>query len=85
MTENGEQWVYDVGDRLVRRDIFIQHPSQSEIYTVKRRLVDEDSGELFYYVEWEEDGGRRRQLKVDSVIHDIFRAVDADIDHEADQ
>ena len=68
-------WQYEIGDELVRDDVYILHPNQGSIYTVDRRVVDVDSGEKFYRVNWTVDGQRKAQLKLASIVHRMFAIV----------
>ena len=68
-------WQYEIGDELVRDGVYILHPDQGSIYTVDRRVVDVDSGERFYRVNWTVDGQRRAQLKLASIVHKMFTTV----------
>lgn len=91
MSSDDTEWRFDVGDELVKQDHAApQVPgaageAERTVYTVKRRLVNEDTDERHYQVEWEEettepslsDVNVRRMLKSGRMVDGQYRKVDA--------
>lgn len=78
--ESEREWVYDIGDLVARENTTPMPGTDSALvsrteYEVLRRLVDSDSGEALYYLEYEDGSNIKNQLYVEDVLRLNFEKV----------
>lgn len=81
-------WKFDLRDTIRVEEKFSILPEEAErtAYTVTRRLIDDDTGERFYWVEYAHGDLLKTQLKLAMMVERDYERVDIeDISGEDDK